>query len=551
MVSEASEPGSESGKRSDDRRGVPRGTPQEGGASTPLAAPGSLAAAAMIYPDGLLGLPAVHGRTWSETVLDPLSLAEDLLAGRLARDSVLEGGIVEREGQSREQAEVGANGGTDQREQDVDGLAVQRAKVDRSLQEAERDHRPRHMEDDRVAHVGNGDAVADARRLQGFPGKEHTEEEFPIDLFGEAHVLDHGAEGVFLVGPGEPVEDSAGLQGFDQTRDGRRIALGLVEDGGRDVHLPGRGPFQELCPVEAVLLVDAVGREHALTDPAVDRLLGNVEELGDLSDTKLHCSPGLPISAVYWTRLDLSTLYSNLVRSGVNRHILEREGRRALGLSLRSAPHLDLRQQPLHLLLLLERRQAVVDAVVHQVGRRRANRLGEDDLVLHAPERRRVGAAADLGPRGARLAQRAGAAVLRDQDIAAGPGLRQLLLELTERRLQVRHLRPLILHLLLAARRHPAVAERSLEGAARQVGLLLVHRQLRPPRPLRHPLLVLLALALEDVLVGDRDGDLRLHLEELILHVEDDLLQQLLRVLRLVDEIVQVRAHERRDTFQQ
>src|SRR6058998_49260 len=54
MVSEANEPGSESGKRSDDRRGVPEGTPQEGGASTPLAAPGSFAAAAMIYPDGLL-----------------------------------------------------------------------------------------------------------------------------------------------------------------------------------------------------------------------------------------------------------------------------------------------------------------------------------------------------------------------------------------------------------------------------------------------------------------------------------------------------------------
>src|SRR5205809_7773262 len=47
MASEASEPGSESGKRSDDRRGVPEGTPQEGGASTPLAAPGSLAAAAI------------------------------------------------------------------------------------------------------------------------------------------------------------------------------------------------------------------------------------------------------------------------------------------------------------------------------------------------------------------------------------------------------------------------------------------------------------------------------------------------------------------------
>ena len=54
MVSEANEPGSESGKRSDDRRGAPHGTragnwtPQKGGASTPLAAPGSFAAAAMI-----------------------------------------------------------------------------------------------------------------------------------------------------------------------------------------------------------------------------------------------------------------------------------------------------------------------------------------------------------------------------------------------------------------------------------------------------------------------------------------------------------------------
>ncbi len=53
MVSEVNEPGSESGKRSDDRRGVPEGTPQEGGASNHLAArlapraPGSFAAAAM------------------------------------------------------------------------------------------------------------------------------------------------------------------------------------------------------------------------------------------------------------------------------------------------------------------------------------------------------------------------------------------------------------------------------------------------------------------------------------------------------------------------
>ncbi len=53
MVSEANEPGSESGKRSADRGGVARATPHEGGASNHLAArlapraPGSFAAAAM------------------------------------------------------------------------------------------------------------------------------------------------------------------------------------------------------------------------------------------------------------------------------------------------------------------------------------------------------------------------------------------------------------------------------------------------------------------------------------------------------------------------
>src|SRR5439155_23806418 len=58
MVSEANEPGSESGKRSD--------APQEGGASNHLAArlapraPGSFAAAAMIYPSSLLERPGLE-----------------------------------------------------------------------------------------------------------------------------------------------------------------------------------------------------------------------------------------------------------------------------------------------------------------------------------------------------------------------------------------------------------------------------------------------------------------------------------------------------------
>src|SRR2546425_10547466 len=43
--SEANEWASESGRRSDDRGGVAKATPHEGGASTPLAAPQSFAAA--------------------------------------------------------------------------------------------------------------------------------------------------------------------------------------------------------------------------------------------------------------------------------------------------------------------------------------------------------------------------------------------------------------------------------------------------------------------------------------------------------------------------
>ena len=56
--------------------------------------------------------------------------------------------------------------------------------------------------------------------------------------------------------------------------------------------------------------------------------------------------------------------------------------------------------------------------------------------------------------------------------------------------------------------------------------------------------LVVGALAHQQMLVGDGDGHLRLHLDQLILHVEDDLLEHLLGLLGLVDQIVEVRANE-------
>ena len=52
VPSEPKETGSESGKRSDDRGGVPKGTPHKKEASTPLVAPGSFGAARTMTPTG-------------------------------------------------------------------------------------------------------------------------------------------------------------------------------------------------------------------------------------------------------------------------------------------------------------------------------------------------------------------------------------------------------------------------------------------------------------------------------------------------------------------
>src|SRR5437667_2472079 len=115
MVSEANEPGSESGKRSDDRRGAARGTragswsPQEGGASRQSAArlsprsPGSFAAAAMVTPTAsLLARGRLDG--WAGLLDQPI-LGEANLRHRVAvaqRDrAVLHGVVVDGDAEGR------------------------------------------------------------------------------------------------------------------------------------------------------------------------------------------------------------------------------------------------------------------------------------------------------------------------------------------------------------------------------------------------------------------------------------------------------------------
>jgi len=54
----------------------------------------------------------------------------------------------------------------------------------------------------------------------------------------------------------------------------------------------------------------------------------------------------------------------------------------------------------------------------------------------------------------------------------------------------------------------------------------------------------------QQVVIGHRDRHLRLDLQQLILHVENHLLDHLLRVFSPVDEIVEVRANQRCDAFE-
>jgi len=138
------------------------------------------------------------------------------------------------------------------------------------------------------------------------------------------------------------------------------------------------------------------------------------------------------------------------------------------------------------------------------------------------------------------LARGAGAAVAGEEYLGGGLGLVQLLLELGEGAAQGLGLGGLVFELLRESGGELLMAEAAFEGGAGEVVLLLLDSQLGFAAPLLDGFLVLLEFAIEQVLVGDGDGDLGLDLEELILHVEDELFGEFIGVLGFLDEVVDV-----------
>ena len=90
----------------------------------------------------------------------------------------------------------------------------------------------------------------------------------------------------------------------------------------------------------------------------------------------------------------------------------------------------------------------------------------------------------------------------------------------------------------------------SLQRLARQVVLALLDRQLRTPLPLVCLGLVVLVPLVELLLVGDRGRNLRLDLQQLVVHVRNQLPDELLGIFGPIDHVVDVGSDERGDAVQ-
>jgi hypothetical protein len=95
-----------------------------------------------------------------------------------------------------------------------------------------------------------------------------------------------------------------------------------------------------------------------------------------------------------------------------------------------------------------------------------------------------------------------------------------------------------------------SMAQGSLECGARQIVLVLGHGELCFAPPIGCFFFVLGALFFEQMLIGNRDGHLRFHLKQLVLHVENDLFQHAFGILSLLYQVVQICAQQRAHPIQ-
>jgi hypothetical protein len=138
-----------------------------------------------------------------------------------------------------------------------------------------------------------------------------------------------------------------------------------------------------------------------------------------------------------------------------------------------------------------------------------------------------------------------------DEQLALIPSFRHFYFQLSKRRFEMLDLSFLIDELVREGLGHLTMTEGLLNRCARKDIISFTCAQLRPPQKIGTGLLVLDALLLQQMLVRNRDRNLSLHLHQLILHIEQNLLQHLLRIFRAIDQVIQIRTNQAAHTFEQ
>ena len=129
-----------------------------------------------------------------------------------AHDLLLDGPtlVMQDEAELAENAEVPRDVGADHREERVHGPAVQRIERHGVAKETERDERGRHVKQDRIPYVRDGDAVPDAGGTHRLPSFERRRQELPVDLRRQREALDDLPQHTRLIPPAHVMMNAAG-----------------------------------------------------------------------------------------------------------------------------------------------------------------------------------------------------------------------------------------------------------------------------------------------------------------------------------------------------
>src|SRR3989338_2484096 len=167
--------------------------------------------------------------------------------------------VSQDKGQPGQEVKVGPDGGADHDEERRHGLSIQRAELDRMLQERERDGRPGDVKDDGIADMRNRDAVSDAGGPQRFARHEHFQKKIEIDLLGKTQMFDDARQDPRLVPALDAVQNPAVPERLRNRGKRNSAGLRLGQDAGVERDLSRRRPFQKLHAVEPKGLVEPVG----------------------------------------------------------------------------------------------------------------------------------------------------------------------------------------------------------------------------------------------------------------------------------------------------